>query len=169
MARSKRKTPIRGITTAESEKKDKQLAHRKYRRKMKAVLQQVPDAEILPHVRELSGPRTSHELTGNGHDHLVGVFPAGHQPAIALAPPYLRLPTAVLDRLRQLFQPKWQVAADLGGISVGPSAFDEDTARMRMAGCGLQILTCACSSCSSRWRRAVCSLTEWTYAWKTVY
>jgi hypothetical protein len=56
MARSKRKTPIRGITRAESEKKDKQLAHRKYRRKMKAVLQQVPDAEILPHVRELSNP-----------------------------------------------------------------------------------------------------------------
>jgi hypothetical protein len=56
MARSKRKTPIRGITTAESEKKDKQLAHRKYRRKMKTVFQQVPDAEILPHVRELSNP-----------------------------------------------------------------------------------------------------------------
>jgi len=56
MARSKRKTPIRGITTAESEKQDKQLAHRRYRRKTKAVLQQVPDAEIFPHVRELSNP-----------------------------------------------------------------------------------------------------------------
>ena len=56
MARSQRKTPIRGITTAESEKKDKQLAHRRYRRKMKAVLQQAPDAEILPHVRDLSNP-----------------------------------------------------------------------------------------------------------------
>jgi hypothetical protein len=56
MARSKRKTPIRGITTAESEKKDKQLAHRKYRRATRVVLQQVPDAEIFPHVRELSDP-----------------------------------------------------------------------------------------------------------------
>lgn len=56
MARSKRKTPIRGITTAESDKKDKQLAHRRYRRKMKAVLQQVPDAEIFPSLRELSNP-----------------------------------------------------------------------------------------------------------------
>ena len=56
MARSKRKTSIRGITTAESEKKDKQFAHRKYRRTTKVVLQQVPDAEIFPHVRELSNP-----------------------------------------------------------------------------------------------------------------
>ena len=54
MARSKRKTPIRGITTAQSEKKDKQLAHRRYRRNVKAALRQVPDAEIFPHVRELS-------------------------------------------------------------------------------------------------------------------
>jgi hypothetical protein len=54
MARSKRKTPIRGITTAQSEKRDKQSAHRRYRRKVKAALQQVPDAEIFPHVRELS-------------------------------------------------------------------------------------------------------------------
>ena len=74
---------------------------------------------------------------------MVGVYPAGHQPAIALTPPYLHLPTAVLDRLRQLFQPKWQVAADPGGIPVGPSAFDEDTARMRMAGCGERPLPAA--------------------------
>jgi hypothetical protein len=56
MARSKRKKPIRGITTVQSEKKDKQSAHRRYRRKVKAVLQEVPDAEIFPHVRELSDP-----------------------------------------------------------------------------------------------------------------
>jgi hypothetical protein len=56
MARSKRKTPIRGITTAQSEKKDKQSAHCRYRRKVKAILQQVSNAEIVPHVRELSDP-----------------------------------------------------------------------------------------------------------------
>jgi hypothetical protein len=56
MARSKRKTPIRGITTAQSEKKDKQSAHRRYRRKVKAALQQVSDAAIFPHIRELSDP-----------------------------------------------------------------------------------------------------------------
>jgi hypothetical protein len=56
MARSKRKTPIRGITTAPSEKQDKQSAHRRYRRTVKTVLQQVPEAELFPHVRELSDP-----------------------------------------------------------------------------------------------------------------
>jgi hypothetical protein len=56
MARSKRKRPIQGITTTQSEKKDKQSAHRRYRRTVKAVLQQVPDAEIFPQVRELSDP-----------------------------------------------------------------------------------------------------------------
>ena len=56
MARSKRKRPIRGITTAGSEKKDKQREHRKYRRTTRVLLQQVPDAELFPHVRELSNP-----------------------------------------------------------------------------------------------------------------
>jgi hypothetical protein len=32
MSRSYRKTPIRGITTADSEKRDKQLANRRLRR-----------------------------------------------------------------------------------------------------------------------------------------
>jgi hypothetical protein len=56
MARSKRRTPIRGITTAESEKQDKQWVHRKYRRATRVGLQHVLDAEIFPHVRELSHP-----------------------------------------------------------------------------------------------------------------
>jgi hypothetical protein len=56
MARSKRKTPIRDITTPLSEKKDKQSAHRRYRRTVKAVLQHGPDADFCLHVRELSDP-----------------------------------------------------------------------------------------------------------------
>ena len=56
MARSQWKTPIRSITTALSKKMDKQSAHRRYRRKVKAVLQQVPEAGLFPHVRERSDP-----------------------------------------------------------------------------------------------------------------
>ena len=56
MARSRRKTPIVGITGAVSEKAEKQAAHRKERRKVRAVLAQAPEAEVLPHAREVSDP-----------------------------------------------------------------------------------------------------------------
>jgi hypothetical protein len=45
-------------------------------------------------------------------------------------------PPEVLDRLRELFQPELQVAADLGGIAVGPGPFDEGAAGMGVAGFG---------------------------------
>lgn len=38
MSRSKRKTPKTGLTTAESEKKDKVFAHRKFRRASKVKI-----------------------------------------------------------------------------------------------------------------------------------
>ena len=88
-----------------------------------------------------NGPQKSYEFTGDGHDHLVGMFPSGHQVAIALAQPHLRLPTAVLDRLWELLQPELSVATDFGGIPVGPGAFDEGTTRMGMAGVGDPPLT----------------------------
>ncbi len=50
MTRSHKKYPITGITTAESEKKDKQIANRKLRRKIK----QNVTKEILPLKREIS-------------------------------------------------------------------------------------------------------------------
>jgi len=56
MSRSHRKTPKGGITTAKSEKEDKRFANRKERRKVKITLQITPDAEILPHRREVSDP-----------------------------------------------------------------------------------------------------------------
>ncbi len=56
MSRSHRKTPKGGITTAKSEKEDKRFANRKERRKVKIVLQITPEAEILPHRREISNP-----------------------------------------------------------------------------------------------------------------
>ena len=55
MARSKRKTPVRGVTTAESEKADKVASHRKLRRVTKQVIQ--PRLETpLPLERELTNP-----------------------------------------------------------------------------------------------------------------
>lgn len=53
MSRSKRKTSIHGITTAESEKADKLAAHRKYRRTLKQKLEAGLDTP-LPVERELS-------------------------------------------------------------------------------------------------------------------
>ena len=57
MARSKRKTPVIGVTSSASEKADKQLSHRKHRR---AVRQAVPIApeEPLPLEKELTNTVT---------------------------------------------------------------------------------------------------------------
>jgi hypothetical protein len=54
MSNSYRKKPITGWTTSESEKKDKRLANRKYRRKVKIKLIQNEEADILPVLREVS-------------------------------------------------------------------------------------------------------------------
>ncbi len=52
MSKSEKKTKIRGITTAKSEKENKQNANRKYRR---IVKQKVKSNESeLPEVREIS-------------------------------------------------------------------------------------------------------------------
>ncbi len=54
MSRSYRKTPITGITTAASEKRDKQLANRRLRRRVKQALRGEPEAQVLPLKREVS-------------------------------------------------------------------------------------------------------------------
>lgn len=52
MSRSSKHKPILGITTSESEKKDKRFANRKLRRKVKVELEK--DKPILSLQRELS-------------------------------------------------------------------------------------------------------------------
>ena len=52
MSRSTRKTPTRGITTADSEKSDKVKAHRKLRRAVRIAVNQ--DTDTLPQEKELS-------------------------------------------------------------------------------------------------------------------
>lgn len=54
MSRSRRKTPKRGITSAETEKDDKRRANRKARRRVKGALAVQPGAEVLPLPREVS-------------------------------------------------------------------------------------------------------------------
>lgn len=48
MSRSRKKTPICGITTAESEKEDKRYCNRKMRRKSKSILKYTQDQDKLP-------------------------------------------------------------------------------------------------------------------------
>jgi len=54
MSRSRKKTPIGGITTARSEKEDKRFANRKARRVVKEVICVSPESEVLPQLREVS-------------------------------------------------------------------------------------------------------------------
>ena len=54
MARSRKKTPITAVTTARSEKADKVAAHRKERRKVRAVLATDAAPDLLPGRREVS-------------------------------------------------------------------------------------------------------------------
>ena len=56
MSRSKRRTPKRAITTADSEKDDKVMAHRRERRLVREVLGKDSEAEVLPHKKEVSDP-----------------------------------------------------------------------------------------------------------------
>ena len=56
MSRSHKHTPITGITTAASEKRDKVAAHRRERRRVRTALHTEPAADVLPHARELSNP-----------------------------------------------------------------------------------------------------------------
>ena len=53
MSRSRRKTPVCGITTSDTEKQDKRLANRRLRRKVRVALAAQPDG-VLPAVREVS-------------------------------------------------------------------------------------------------------------------
>ena len=57
MTRSKRKTPKCGVTTAESEKWNKQASHRKTRRHTRQCIAVDPEVENLPqHDRDLTNP-----------------------------------------------------------------------------------------------------------------
>jgi hypothetical protein len=54
MTRSRKKTPMFGISTSVSEKADKVAAHKRERRKVRTRLRVEPDAAALPHRLEVS-------------------------------------------------------------------------------------------------------------------
>jgi len=56
MSRSKRRTPVRGRTSARSEKQDKRLYNRRYRRVCKQAIHVDHARELLPLLREYSNP-----------------------------------------------------------------------------------------------------------------
>ena len=56
MSRSKKRTPVCGLTGARSEKQDKRLYNRRYRRICKQLIHVAPARELLPLLREYSNP-----------------------------------------------------------------------------------------------------------------
>jgi hypothetical protein len=56
MARSRKKTPVQGMTTANSEKQDKRLYNRRFRRISKQAIHVESEREVLPHLKEYSNP-----------------------------------------------------------------------------------------------------------------
>jgi len=56
MSRSRRKTPIGGVTTAGSEKQDKRDYKRRYRRVAKQAVEAGDESKPLPILREHSDP-----------------------------------------------------------------------------------------------------------------
>jgi len=58
MSRSRKKTPIAGMTNASSEKWDKRVTNRRVRRCVKEALAANPLSDVLPVRRELSNPWT---------------------------------------------------------------------------------------------------------------
>jgi hypothetical protein len=68
---------------------------------------------------------------------------SGQQLSVACAEPDLGLPTEVLDDLGLLFESRLQLSAPLGGLAVGPGAFDQSPSRMGVPGCGDRALWAA--------------------------
>ncbi|MDQ3816191.1 MAG: hypothetical protein M3362_00705 [Acidobacteriota bacterium] len=54
MSRSKRRTPVRGRTSARSERQDKRIYNRRYRHVCKQAIHVDPARELLPVLREYS-------------------------------------------------------------------------------------------------------------------
>ena len=55
VTRSNRNTPVRGVTTAESEKADKAASHRRLRRVAKQTIESTPETPV-PLERKLTNP-----------------------------------------------------------------------------------------------------------------
>jgi hypothetical protein len=94
------------------------------------------------HVRDLGGhadllcdgPHEGRQVSGDGDYHLIRMFAACTELQVPFTQAYLRLPTNVLEAFREVFQAELQMAAHFGRIAIRPSAFDQGTAGLRVAG-----------------------------------
>jgi hypothetical protein len=77
-------------------------------------------------------PHAPNQLTGHGHDDLVGLFPPCHQAAGALAQSHLGFPAEVLDHCGWFFQSELEMSADCGWGAGGPGACYECATRRRI-------------------------------------
>ena len=64
------------------------------------------------------------------------MFASCHESSVAFTQPDLGFPTDVLDDFGLFFESQLQMSADLGGIAIGPGAFDQDASGMGVAGFG---------------------------------
>jgi hypothetical protein len=80
-----------------------------------------------------NSPHEPHQFTGNGHNHLVGMFASSDQAAAAFAQPNLRLPADLLEGVGLGFEPQLQMSTPLGRIAIGPGTFNERTTGRAMA------------------------------------
>lgn len=80
------------------------------------------------------GPHDGRQCSGAGDDHLIRMFAACTEWPVPLTQTDLRLPTDVLEAFWEVFQAAVQMAAHFGRIAIGPSAFDQGTAGMGVAG-----------------------------------
>jgi hypothetical protein len=56
MSRSRKRTPVWGMSSSSSEKQDKRDYNRRYRHISKQFLHVNPEAELMPHLRDYSNP-----------------------------------------------------------------------------------------------------------------
>jgi hypothetical protein len=80
------------------------------------------------------GPHEGRQFSGDGDYHLIRMCAACTELPVPFTQSYLRLPTNVLEAFREGFQAELQMAAHVGRIAIRPSAFDQGTAGMRVAG-----------------------------------
>jgi hypothetical protein len=92
-----------------------------------------------------NGPHEPNQFSGNGHDHLIGMFASGNESPVTFTEPHLGLPTDILDRFGELFQSQLQMATHLGRIAVGPGPFNESATRMGIARFGNGPLATPCT------------------------
>ena len=83
-----------------------------------------------------NSPHEAYQLTRNGHDNLVSMFPTRDPLAVPFTEPDLGFPTDVLDRFGVFFQSELELPAHFRWVPIRPSVCHEDATGMGSAGFG---------------------------------